>query len=97
MNASKTNGSKVTVIDFYATWCGPCKVIAPKMVEYSEKYPDVSFYKIDVDETPDVAAKMGIRAMPTSLYFKNGEKVDEVLGAAPPAIEGAVKKHARGE
>lgn len=66
------------------------------MVEYSDQYPDVSFYKIDVDATPDVAAKMGIRVMPTIMFFKEGEKVDEVHGASPPMIENTLKKHARG-
>ncbi|KAL1954378.1 hypothetical protein VTO42DRAFT_1244 [Malbranchea cinnamomea] len=88
-----SNNPKLVVIDCFATWCGPCKAIAPKIEEYSEKYPDVAFYKVDVDEVPDVAQELGVRAMPTFIFFKDGQKVDEVLGAVPPAIEAAVKKH----
>lgn len=88
-----SNNPKLVVIDCFATWCGPCKAIAPKIAEYSEQYPDVAFYKVDVDEVPDVAQELGIRAMPTFVYFKDGQKVDEVMGAAPPNIEGAIKKH----
>ncbi|KKZ62712.1 thioredoxin 1 [[Emmonsia] crescens] len=82
------------VIDCFATWCGPCKAIAPKLVEFSEAYPNVGFYKVDVDECPDIAQELGVRAMPTFIFFKDGQKVDEVLGAVPPAIEAVIKKHA---
>jgi len=83
----------LVVIDCFATWCGPCKAIAPKMELYSNTYPSVGFYKIDVDALPDLAQELGVTAMPTFLYFKNGVKVDEVRGAVPPAIEGAIRKH----
>ncbi|OJD09588.1 thioredoxin [Emergomyces pasteurianus Ep9510] len=94
--ASSTTGQKtpLIVIDCYATWCGPCKAIAPKIVEFSEAYPDLGFYKVDVDQCPDIAQELGVRAMPTFIFFKDGQKVDEVLGAVPPAIEAAIKKHA---
>ena len=65
-------------------------MIAPKVVEFSNTYPDVKFYKIDVDEVPDVAQELGIRAMPTFMLFKNGEKVGEVVGASPKALEAAI-------
>jgi thioredoxin 1 len=65
-------------------------MISPKVVEFSDKYPSVKFYKIDVDEVPDVAQELGIRAMPTFLLFKNGEKVGEVVGANARAIEAAI-------
>lgn len=81
------------MLDCFAEWCGPCKVIAPKVSSYSDTYTNVAFYKIDVDAVPDVAAELGVRAMPTFFFFKNGQKVDEVVGAAPPAIEAAIKKH----
>jgi len=93
--ASVTAGSNapLVVVDCYATWCGPCKAIAPKMEEYSNTYPSVAFYKVDVDNVSDVAQELGITAMPTFIFFKNGVKVDEVRGAIPPAIEAAIKKH----
>ncbi|KAL6710265.1 thioredoxin trx1 [Coniothyrium glycines] len=80
----------LVVLDCFATWCGPCKVIAPQVVKYSEKYPNARFYKLDVDEVPDVAAELGIRAMPTFLLFKGGDKIAEVVGANPKALEAAI-------
>jgi len=85
---------KLLVLDCFAVWCGPCKVISPKVVEFSDKYPNVRFYKIDVDEVPDVAQELGIRAMPTFLLFKNGEKVGEVVGANARALEAAITSNA---
>lgn len=79
------------VLDCFATWCGPCKVIAPQVVKFSNTYPDARFYKLDVDDVPDVAQELGIRAMPTFLLFKNGDKVAEVVGANPKALEAAIK------
>jgi len=95
---SVVDGSKahIVLLDCFATWCGPCKMIAPKIATMSaeEKYKDaVEFYKIDVDEVPDVAQELNIRAMPTFLVFKNGEKVEEVVGANEKAIRAAVDKY----
>ncbi|GAD94099.1 hypothetical protein MYCGRDRAFT_82116 [Paecilomyces variotii No. 5] len=91
---TEKTGQGVAVVDFFATWCGPCKAIAPKIEELSEKYPSATFYKVDVDTLSDVAAEIGIRAMPTFHVYKNGERVEEIVGANPPAIEAAIKKHA---
>ncbi|GAB7338843.1 hypothetical protein MBLNU457_5532t1 [Dothideomycetes sp. NU457] len=81
------------VLDCFATWCGPCKVIAPQVVKFSDTYNQARFYKLDVDEVPDVAQELGIRAMPTFLLFKNGEKVGEVVGANPKALEAAIQQN----
>ena len=81
------------ILDCYATWCSPCKMIAPVFEQFSEHYSQAAFYKVNVDEVPDVAHELGIRSMPTFVYFKNGEKVHEVSGAAPPMIEGAISQH----
>ena len=59
----------------------------------SDAYPDVRFYKLDVDEVPDVAQELAIRAMPTFVLFKGGEKLTEVVGANPKALEAAIQKH----
>ena len=80
------------IVDAYATWCGPCKMIAPKIVEFSKQYSDARFYKVDVDELPDVAQELGIRAMPTFKFFKDGEEVQSVMGANPQAIEAAIQE-----
>ncbi|KAA8570914.1 hypothetical protein EYC84_000296 [Monilinia fructicola] len=85
-------GNNVVVLDAFATWCGPCKAIAPKVSKLSEEYPTAHFVKIDVDEVPDVAQELGIRAMPTFLIFKGEEKIAEVVGANPVALEEAIKK-----
>ncbi|KAH8705496.1 thioredoxin TrxA [Talaromyces proteolyticus] len=84
---------KLTVVDAFAEWCGPCKAIAPKIEAYSKQYTDVQFIKFDVDDSPDVAQELGIRAMPTFIFFKNGQKITDVVGANPPAIEAAIKEH----
>jgi thioredoxin 1 len=84
----------VVVLDAYATWCGPCKVIAPQVVKFSNEYTSAHFLKLDVDEVPDVAQELGIRAMPTFLIFKGGEKVQEIVGANPKALLAAIETHA---
>ncbi|TDZ31381.1 Thioredoxin [Colletotrichum spinosum] len=86
----------VVIVDAFATWCGPCKAIAPILVNLSndEKNDKLHFIKIDVDEVPDLSQELGIRAMPTFLIFKNGVKVQEIVGANPPALTQAIAKFA---
>jgi len=84
--------NKVVVLDCFATWCGPCKVIAPQVVKFSDAYPSAKFIKLDVDEVPDVAQELGIRAMPTFIIFQDGEKVAEIVGANPQALKAAIEK-----
>lgn len=87
-------GDKVSVIDFYATWCGPCKALEPIFDSLAEKVPEVQFGRVDVDDNQQVAHEYGITAMPTCLFFKNGEKVDTIIGANPPKLVELIKKHA---
>merc|ERR1712039_798685 len=86
-------GGKLLMIDFTATWCGPCQKIGPKFVEFADKYPDVVFVKVDVGENEEVAQRCGITAMPTFHAMKNGEKVDELVGANEDKLEALIKKH----
>ncbi|XP_078070167.1 thioredoxin-like [Mustelus asterias] len=88
----KEAGDKLVVIDFFATWCGPCEAIAPKFEDLAKKYTNVLFYKVDVDETGEVAEKCDVSAMPTFLFFKNGKKVDDgVIGADSNKLEEKIK------
>ncbi|POS82245.1 hypothetical protein EPUL_005650, partial [Erysiphe pulchra] len=79
------------VIDAYATWCGPCRNISPIFESLSNRVDRVKFFKVDVDDAPDVAEALGIRAMPTFIFFRNGEKVDEIKGASPGTLESVVR------
>ncbi|KAG0652683.1 Thioredoxin [Hyphodiscus hymeniophilus] len=90
--ASAIKDNKVVVLDAFATWCGPCKVIAPQVVKFSDDFPGAHFVKLDVDEVPDVAQELGIRAMPTFLIFKDGEKVQEIVGANPKALLAGIQE-----
>ncbi|KAI8976254.1 thioredoxin-like protein [Pilobolus umbonatus] len=75
------SNNKLVVVDFHATWCGPCKLIAPKITKLAEEKSNIKFIKVDVDEVADIASQYEIRAMPTIMFFVNGEKVNEVIGA----------------
>ena len=75
---------KLVVIDFWAEWCGPCKMVGPIIEEIGEEYKDkVVVGKLDVDNNDETTSKYGIRNIPTVLFIKNGEVVDKVVGAAP--------------
>jgi len=80
--ASLKGGQQPLVVDFWATWCGPCRMVAPIISELAEKYEGkIVVGKCDVEENDDLAAEYGIRNIPTILFFKNGEVVDKLVGA----------------
>lgn len=75
------NASGVVVVDFTATWCPPCKMLAPVLDRVSEKYEGkASFYKVDVDENPETAGKYGVSTIPNILFFKDGQVVNQSVG-----------------
>ena len=78
---------KVTLVDFWAEWCGPCRMVGPIVAELSEEYEGKALIgKVDVDSNPNVAMQYGIRNIPTILFFKDGEIVDRQVGAVPKHI-----------
>ncbi len=83
------------LVDFWATWCAPCRAIAPALEELATQYKGkVKIAKVDVDESQQVAQQYGIRSIPTLLLFKGGKVVDQLVGAMPKAkLEDAIKKH----
>ena len=68
------------LVDFFATWCGPCKMLSPVLEEIAEENPNVSVLKIDVDEVGVLAARFGIQSIPTLMLFKNGQRVETRVG-----------------
>lgn len=78
---------KPLVIDFWAEWCGPCRMVGPIVEELAAEYADkVTIGKVDVDNNDDITSKYGIRNIPTILFIKNGEVVDKQVGAAQKAV-----------
>ncbi|XP_010866970.1 thioredoxin [Esox lucius] len=86
-------GQKLVVVDFTATWCGPCQSIAPFFKSLSENHPDAVFLKVDVDDAPDVASSCDIKCMPTFHFYKNKQKVEEFSGSNQAKLEELVNTH----
>jgi thioredoxin 1 len=74
---------KLVVLDAFADWCGPCKVIGPIIDELHKENPDVFIGKVDVDNNPQISGRFGIRSIPTIIFIKNGVVVDKFVGARP--------------
>ena len=70
----------LVLVDFFATWCGPCKMLSPVLEEVANESPDLLVLKIDVDEVGELAARYGIQSIPTLMLFKNGERLDVRVG-----------------
>ncbi|KAF4111300.1 thioredoxin [Onychostoma macrolepis] len=94
-NALKIAGNKLVVVDFTATWCGPCQNIAPIFKTLSEKQDNgnVVFLKVDVDDAQDVATYCDIKCMPTFHFYKNGMKIDEFAGSNHTKLEEKINMH----
>ena len=77
--------TKPGMVDFWATWCGPCKMVAPMIAQIAAERDDVQVAKVDVDQVPDVASEFGIAAIPTVVYFKDGKEAQRFVGVQSKA------------
>ena len=75
------DSEKITIVDFWAPWCGPCRMIGPIFEEISEEYEDVEFVKVNVDDSQEIAGNYNIMSIPTLLIIKDGEVADQQMGA----------------
>ncbi|XP_009135091.1 thioredoxin H9 isoform X1 [Brassica rapa] len=78
---------KKVIANFSATWCGPCKVVAPFFIELSEKHPSIMFLLVDVDELSDFSSSWDIKATPTFFFLKNGQQIGKLVGANKPELQ----------
>ncbi|MDH4043515.1 MAG: thioredoxin [Gemmatimonadota bacterium] len=87
----------LAMVDFWAVWCGPCQIIAPHVEALATEYADkVKVAKLDVDQSPQTPARFGVRSIPSVLFFRGGELVDQVVGAVPKSqLVDRIEKHLR--
>ena len=84
--AEIVNSSNIVVIDFHATWCGPCKVLSPILEELNDEIEGVEFVKLDVDQHPQIAGQNQVMGVPTVVILKNGEIKDRFVGVQPKEV-----------
>ena len=79
------DSQKPVLVDFFATWCGPCRQMSPVLEQIASERSDVKIVKVDVDENQNLAAQFGVMSIPTLIYFKNGKAVSQAVGARSKA------------
>ena len=88
------SAENLTLVDFWAEWCGPCKSMHPVFESLSKKYPDVKFARVNVDQNQNISAKFAVQSIPTFIMFKSGQILDRMMGAVgAPGIHMICKKH----
>lgn len=91
-----TSSDNLTLVDFWAEWCGPCKTMHPVFESLSKKYPSIQFARVNVDNNQNIAMKYNVQSIPTFIMFKAGQQVDQMMGAVgAPGIHMICKKHSQ--
>ncbi|EQC27609.1 hypothetical protein, variant 2 [Saprolegnia diclina VS20] len=84
---------RLVVVDFSAVWCPPCQYIKPIFRDFAKDLPEAAFIEVDVDESDELSAAVGIRAMPTFQFYRNGKKIDTMTGADPTGLKRLLHQH----
>ncbi|CAJ0577850.1 unnamed protein product, partial [Mesorhabditis spiculigera] len=87
------HSTRLIVVDFYATWCGPCKIMGPKLSKMSDQMNDIVFVKVDVDENEEIVSRYPINVMPTFIFIKDGEQIDSVEGSMEEQLRQKLAAH----
>jgi thioredoxin 1 len=87
-------GDRLAVVDFFATWCTPCQLMIPTLKAIAREFPDVAFYKVNVDTNEDTTETYNVTAMPTFILLRNGQVLDRMKGADAVALRALITKHA---